>query len=45
MRNRHQGRVIIGFLAAPLILYTVFVASPYVQAFYIAITDWRGLSA
>ncbi|MEU5868617.1 MULTISPECIES: sugar ABC transporter permease [unclassified Nonomuraea] len=45
MRNRHQSRIIIGFLAAPVLLYTVFVASPYVQAFYIALTDWRGLSA
>ncbi|PZG52069.1 ABC transporter permease [Spongiactinospora gelatinilytica] len=45
MRKTHQRRVIIGFLAAPVLLYTVFVASPYVQAFYIALTDWRGLSA
>jgi N-acetylglucosamine transport system permease protein len=44
MRNRHQSRVIIGFLAAPVLLYSVFVASPYLQAFYIALTDWRGLS-
>ncbi|MEV3984413.1 hypothetical protein [Nonomuraea sp. NPDC049758] len=45
MRNRHQSRIILGFLAAPVLLYTVFVASPYVQAFYSALTDWRGLSA
>ncbi|RBQ19134.1 sugar ABC transporter permease [Spongiactinospora rosea] len=45
MRKTHQRGVIIGFLAAPVLLYTVFVASPYVQAFYIALTDWRGLSA
>ncbi|MFF4990738.1 carbohydrate ABC transporter permease [Streptosporangium saharense] len=45
MASRHRSRVIVGFLAAPLLLYTVFVASPYVQAFYIALTDWRGLSA
>jgi N-acetylglucosamine transport system permease protein len=36
---------IIGFLAAPLILYVVFVISPYVQAFYIALTNWRGITA
>lgn len=36
---------IIGFLAAPLILYVVFVISPYLQAFYIAMTDWRGITA
>jgi len=36
---------IIGFLAAPLILYVVFVISPYLQAFYIALTDWRGITA
>ncbi len=36
---------IIGFLAAPLILYTVFVISPYIQAFYIALTNWRGITA
>lgn len=36
---------IIGFLAAPVILYVVFVVSPYVQAFYIAVTNWKGISA
>ncbi|MGW0809428.1 carbohydrate ABC transporter permease [Nonomuraea sp. NPDC002799] len=32
-------------MAAPVILYLVYVISPYVQAFYIAMTDWRGVSA
>ncbi len=36
---------IIGFLAAPVTLYVVFVISPYVQAFYMAMTNWRGISA
>jgi N-acetylglucosamine transport system permease protein len=36
---------IVGFLAAPVILYVVFVVSPYVQAFYIALTNWKGISA
>lgn len=42
-----QGRYpfIVGFLAAPVLLYVVFVVSPYIQAFYIALTDWKGISA
>lgn len=36
---------IVGFLAAPVTLYLVFVIGPYLQAFYIALTDWRGVSA
>ncbi|WP_326824834.1 carbohydrate ABC transporter permease [Streptosporangium sp. NBC_01756] len=36
---------IIGFLAAPVLLYVVFVVSPYLQAFYISLTDWKGVSA
>lgn len=38
-------RFLIGFLALPILLYTVFVVSPYVQSFQIAMTDWRGVSA
>jgi N-acetylglucosamine transport system permease protein len=37
-------RFIAGFLAVPLALYIVFVVSPYAQAFYISMTDWRGFS-
>ncbi|MFI6507025.1 carbohydrate ABC transporter permease [Streptosporangium sp. NPDC050855] len=42
-----QGKYpfIVGFLAAPVLLYVVFVVSPYVQAFYISLTDWKGISA
>ncbi|MDH2429047.1 sugar ABC transporter permease [Sphaerisporangium sp. TRM90804] len=36
---------VISFLAVPLVLYVVFVISPYVQAFYISLTNWRGVSA
>jgi N-acetylglucosamine transport system permease protein len=35
-------RIITLFLAAPLTLYGVFVASPLVQAFYISLTSWSG---
>lgn len=42
-----QGKYpfIVGFLAAPVLLYVVFVISPYIQAFYISLTDWKGISA
>ncbi|TDC03002.1 sugar ABC transporter permease [Nonomuraea longispora] len=44
--NRYRrGLFITSFLAAPVILYLVYVISPYVQAFYIAMTDWRGVTA
>jgi N-acetylglucosamine transport system permease protein len=33
---------IVGFLAVPVALYVVFVVSPYIQAFYISMTNWRG---
>jgi N-acetylglucosamine transport system permease protein len=36
---------IVGFLAAPVTLYVVFVLGPYAQAFYMAMTNWRGISA
>ena len=43
----HYGkyRFIASFLAIPLLLYAVFVVSPYLQAIYISMTDWRGFSA
>lgn len=42
-----QGKYpfIIGFLAVPVLLYSVFVIGPYIQAFQIALTDWEGYSA
>ncbi len=39
-----QRRFIIGFLAIPLLLYTVFVVLPYSSAILIAFTRWRGVS-
>jgi N-acetylglucosamine transport system permease protein len=36
---------IVGFLAAPVGLYVTFVIAPYLQAFYLAVTNWRGVSA
>ena len=41
-----HGRVpfLLSFLALPLVLFFVFVVSPYAQAFYLALTDWTGYS-
>lgn len=36
---------VVGFLAAPVVLYVVFVIAPYAQAFQISMTNWRGFSA
>lgn len=36
---------VVGFLAAPVAIYVTFVIAPYVQAFYLAMTNWRGVSA
>lgn len=33
------------FLGLPLVIYVIFVVSPFFQAFYYSLTDWRGLSA
>jgi len=46
-RRKDRGKYpfIIGFLAAPVLLYAVFVIGPYLQAFQISLTDWRGLKA
>jgi len=41
--RRSEYPFIVGFLAAPVLLYAVFVIGPYFQAFQIALTDWRGL--
>jgi N-acetylglucosamine transport system permease protein len=32
------------FLGVPLLIYVVFVVSPFIQAFYYSLTDWRGLA-
>ncbi|MCT9076019.1 carbohydrate ABC transporter permease [Streptomyces fulvoviolaceus] len=36
-------RFIVGFLALPVLVYAIFVISPFVQAFQISLTDWSGL--
>lgn len=33
------------FLGVPLVIYLVFVVSPFFQAFYYSLTDWRGLTS
>lgn len=44
--NRHRRTLfIVSFLAAPVALYLTYVISPYIQAFYIAMTNWRGVNA
>ncbi|MCF6470335.1 sugar ABC transporter permease [Nonomuraea sp. MG754425] len=43
-RLRTYGFV-AGFLAVPLTLYTVFVISPYAQAFQLSLTNWNGYSS
>ena len=40
----HKYRLIVPFLTPAILLYSVFVLWPYAQSFYIALTDWRGLS-
>jgi N-acetylglucosamine transport system permease protein len=35
---------VIGFLAAPVTLYVTFVVIPYVEAFRLSLTNWRGIS-
>lgn len=42
----HHGKAkfIASFLALPVGLYALFVLWPYVQAFYISLTDWQGYS-
>lgn len=38
-----RRRFIAAFLAAPMLIYVVYVISPYLQAFQIATTDWKGV--
>jgi N-acetylglucosamine transport system permease protein len=41
---RNKYRLIIPFLAPSLLLYATFVLYPYMNAMYISLTRWRGLS-
>ncbi|TDD15897.1 carbohydrate ABC transporter permease [Nonomuraea diastatica] len=43
--RRGRPVFIAGFLAAPVLIYAVLVIGPYLQAFQIALTNWRGVSA
>jgi len=40
-----KNRFIIGFLAAPVTLYILFVIWPYIQTFQVAFSRWDGQSA
>ncbi|MEK8110352.1 hypothetical protein NKG94_50595 [Micromonospora sp. M12] len=42
---RHgRWRFLVGALVPALVLHAVFVLSPYVQAFYLSLTDWTGVA-
>lgn len=43
-RKLDQYRFIFWFLVPPLLIYLVFVVSPFLQAFYYSMTDWTGFS-
>jgi N-acetylglucosamine transport system permease protein len=40
-----KTRFVATFLLLPVGLYALFVVSPYLQAIYISLTDWTGLTA
>jgi N-acetylglucosamine transport system permease protein len=39
-----KNRFIVGFLAAPVTLYAVFVIYPYGRAFWLSLHSWRGFA-
>jgi N-acetylglucosamine transport system permease protein len=43
----HHGKAtfVVSFLLVPVGIYGLFVVSPYLQAIYISLTDWTGLTA
>jgi N-acetylglucosamine transport system permease protein len=43
--ERGKGWFVLSFLVLPVGLYALYVASPYLQAIYISMTDWTGLTA
>lgn len=43
-RLLHKYLFIVSFLILPLIIFLIFVVSPYLQAFYLALTNWTGYS-
>ncbi|MBR7673106.1 carbohydrate ABC transporter permease [Streptomyces daliensis] len=44
-RTLDKYRFICWFLLLPLVIYAVFVISPFFQAFYYSLTDWTGFSS
>ena len=40
-----KHRFVIGMLAIPVVLYVVFVISPYAQTIFYSFTGWKGYSA
>jgi N-acetylglucosamine transport system permease protein len=44
-RTLDKYRFICWFLLVPLVLYVVFVISPFFQAIYYSMTDWTGFSS
>ncbi|MBB1244742.1 sugar ABC transporter permease [Streptomyces durbertensis] len=44
-RSIDKYRFVCWFLALPLLVYAVFVISPFFQAFYYSMTDWTGYSS
>ncbi|MBL1067057.1 carbohydrate ABC transporter permease [Streptomyces sp. 7-21] len=44
-RRLDEYRFILWFLAAPVLIYVVFVVSPFLQAFFYSMTDWTGYSS
>jgi N-acetylglucosamine transport system permease protein len=43
--RRGKYPFVIGFLIVPVTLYVVYVVAPYLQAFYLAMTNWTGVSS
>lgn len=42
--NRGKYPFLLTFLALPMVVFSLFVISPYLQAFYLALTDWTGFT-
>ncbi|RKY60589.1 MAG: sugar ABC transporter permease [Candidatus Latescibacterota bacterium] len=43
--RRGQWKVLVLFILPAFVMYSVFMVYPYIQAFYISLTDWRGVSS
>ncbi|MTE21471.1 ABC transporter permease subunit [Streptomyces sp. TRM43335] len=44
-RSIDKYRFVCWFLSVPLLVYGIFVISPFLQAFYYSLTDWSGYSS